>query len=128
MLDTDRLTPARPPARPPADIETTLTPGTGTFSLTGQLGSVISESAHVALAWVKAHAFELGIAPDRDANAFDKRDVHVHFPAGAVKKDGPSAGVALVVAIVSLSASRHLPSVCLCPGARPPQLGERSTS
>ncbi|TNY17295.1 Lon protease C-terminal proteolytic domain-containing protein [Rhodotorula diobovata] len=83
-------------------IETTLTPGTGTFSLTGQLGSVISESAHVALAWVKAHAFELGIAPDRDANAFDKRDVHVHFPAGAVKKDGPSAGVALVVAIVSL--------------------------
>ncbi|KPV71847.1 uncharacterized protein RHOBADRAFT_39869 [Rhodotorula graminis WP1] len=83
-------------------IETTHTPGTGTFSLTGQLGSVISESAHVALAWVKAHAYELGIAADRDSNAFAKLDLHLHLPAGSIKKDGPSAGVALVVAIVSL--------------------------
>ncbi|GAA6058145.1 hypothetical protein JCM3770_001947 [Rhodotorula araucariae] len=83
-------------------IETTYTPGSGTFSLTGQLGSVISESAHVALAWVKAHAYELGIAPDRTTNAFKDVDLHLHLPAGAVKKDGPSAGVALVVAIVSL--------------------------
>ncbi|GAA5915464.1 hypothetical protein JCM8208_000723 [Rhodotorula glutinis] len=83
-------------------IETTHTPGTGTFSLTGQLGSVISESAHVALAWVKAHAYDLGIAADRDSNAFAKLDLHLHLPAGSIKKDGPSAGVALVVAIVSL--------------------------
>ncbi|BGP51492.1 hypothetical protein JCM10450v2_007438 [Rhodotorula kratochvilovae] len=83
-------------------IETTHTPGSGTFSLTGQLGSVISESAHVALAWVKAHAYVLGIAPDRTTNVFKKLDLHLHLPAGAVKKDGPSAGVALVVAIVSL--------------------------
>ncbi|GAA5856188.1 hypothetical protein JCM9279_000931 [Rhodotorula babjevae] len=83
-------------------IETTHTPGSGTFSLTGQLGSVISESAHVALAWVKAHAYDLGIAADRDENAFAKLDLHLHLPAGSIKKDGPSAGVALVVAIVSL--------------------------
>ncbi|GAA5861997.1 hypothetical protein JCM3774_006135 [Rhodotorula dairenensis] len=87
-------------------IETTAIPGSGKFTLTGSLGDVISESAHVAFAWVRAHAFDLGIAAaDRGENAFKAVDVHLHMPAGAVKKDGPSAGVAMTVAIVSLSES-----------------------
>lgn len=65
---------------------------------------MISESAHVAFAWVKAHAYELGISHARDEDVFKRLDVHLHLPAGAVKKDGPSAGVAMVVALVSLSA------------------------
>ncbi|BGP03302.1 Lon protease-like protein [Rhodotorula toruloides] len=83
-------------------IETTSHPGTGAFHLTGSLGDVISESAHVAFAWVKAHAYELGISHARDEDVFKRLDVHLHLPAGAVKKDGPSAGVAMVVALVSL--------------------------
>lgn len=78
-------------------------PGTGRFHLTGQLGEVISESARLALAWVKSHAFELGIASKVDDDVFKHFDLHLHLPAGSVKKDGPSAGVAIVVAIVSLS-------------------------
>lgn len=77
-------------------------PGTGRFLLTGQLGDVISESAKLAFAWIKAHAFELGISPSREEDVFKHIDVHVHLPAGSVKKDGPSAGVAMVVAMVSL--------------------------
>lgn len=91
--------------RAPIGIETTSVPGSGKFSLTGQLGDVISESAHVAFAWVRAHAFELGIASDERENAFKAIDIHLHMPAGAVKKDGPSAGVAFTIAIISLSKS-----------------------
>ncbi|KAM0747842.1 ATP-dependent protease La [Meredithblackwellia eburnea MCA 4105] len=83
-------------------IESTSMPGSGHLSLTGQLGDVISESAHLAFAWVKSHAYELGLADARDVDAFKNIDIHVHLPAGSIKKDGPSAGVALVVAIVSL--------------------------
>ncbi|GAA6025401.1 hypothetical protein JCM11491_005607 [Sporobolomyces phaffii] len=83
-------------------IETTLMPGSGRFHLTGQLGEVISESAHLAFAWVKSHAYSLGISTKRDQDVFKHVDLHLHLPAGSVKKDGPSAGVALVVAIVSL--------------------------
>ncbi|GAA5969349.1 hypothetical protein JCM21900_002819 [Sporobolomyces salmonicolor] len=86
-------------------IETTLMPGTGLFHLTGQLGDVISESARLAFAWVRAHAYELGIAPRSDDNVFKNVDVHLHLPAGSIKKDGPSAGVAMVVAMVSLMRS-----------------------
>jgi ATP-dependent Lon protease len=85
------------------DIETTLMPGTGRFHLTGQLGEVISESARLAFAWVKSHAFHLGIADSYEHDVFKNVDLHLHLPAGSVKKDGPSAGVAMVVAIVSLS-------------------------
>lgn len=91
-------------------IETTAIPGSGKFNLTGSLGDVISESAHVAFAWVRAHAFELGIAAAERENAFKATDVHLHMPAGAVKKDGPSAGVAMTVAIVSLSESSPDPT------------------
>ncbi|GAA5990502.1 hypothetical protein JCM10908_007402 [Rhodotorula pacifica] len=83
-------------------IETTAIPGSGKFNLTGSLGDVISESAHVAFAWVRAHAFDLGIASAERENAFKAIDVHLHMPAGAVKKDGPSAGVAMTVAMISL--------------------------
>ncbi|GAA5930562.1 uncharacterized protein JCM15063_002397 [Sporobolomyces koalae] len=83
-------------------IETSLMPGSGRFHLTGQLGDVISESARLAFAWVKSHAYELGISDQVREDVFKHVDVHLHLPSGSIKKDGPSAGVAIVVAIVSL--------------------------
>lgn len=73
----------------------------GALKLTGSLGDVIRESAEIAFSWVKAHAFALGITSSRDA-AFPDTDVHLHLPAGAVPKDGPSAGIAMTCALVSL--------------------------
>jgi len=67
------------------------------LTLTGQLGDVMKESAQIALSYVRSHADELGIAPDRLKGRF-----HVHVPAGAVPKDGPSAGVTMTTALVSL--------------------------
>lgn len=84
-------------------IESTSMPGHGTFELTGQLGDVISESAHLAFAWVKSHAYELGISAGKDEDVFKNINIHLHLPSGSIKKDGPSAGVAMVVAMVSLS-------------------------
>jgi len=82
-------------------IETTAFPlaqdGEPTLTLTGQLGDVMKESAHIALSFVRSHAAELGVDPATIA-----RRVHVHVPAGAVPKDGPSAGVTMVTALVSL--------------------------
>ena len=83
-------------------------PGNGALHLTGQLGSVITESAQLAFAWIKSHAYELGITPkaeigsEKEKNVFRDLDIHIHLPSGGVKKDGPSAGVAMVVAMVSL--------------------------
>ncbi|MDD7964882.1 endopeptidase La [Actinomycetospora lemnae] len=70
--------------------------------LTGQLGDVMKESARIALSWVRSHAAELGIAED----AFTGRSFHVHVPAGAIPKDGPSAGVTMATALVSLLTGR----------------------
>src|SRR5207248_6246228 len=70
----------------------------GRLTITGQLGEVMQESAQAALSWVRSHAGQLGVAEDW----FTKHDVHVHVPAGAVPKDGPSAGVTMATAIVSL--------------------------
>ncbi|KAI5481103.1 serine-type endopeptidase [Pseudohyphozyma bogoriensis] len=89
-------------------IESTTMPGTGQFHLTGQLGEVISESAQLAFAWMKSHAFDLGISTSREEDVFRDIDVHIHLPAGSIRKDGPSAGVAFVVAVVSLM--RGIPS------------------
>src|SRR6185369_3638389 len=83
-------------------IEATRMPGAGKLILTGQLGDVMKESAQAALSLVKARSQELGIAPD----VFEKSDIHVHVPAGATPKDGPSAGVAMFTALVSLFTGR----------------------
>ena len=78
-----------------------LPPGNGHLKLTGSLGDVIRESAEIALSWVKAHAFQLGITHSRNSE-FPKNDIHLHLPSGAIPKDGPSAGVAMTCALVSL--------------------------
>jgi ATP-dependent Lon protease len=72
------------------------------LTLTGQLGDVMKESAQIALTWVRAHSDELGI----DAEALDNQRFHVHVPAGAIPKDGPSAGVTMVTALSSLLSGR----------------------
>ncbi|EST08360.2 ATPase, AAA-type, core [Kalmanozyma brasiliensis GHG001] len=78
-----------------------LPPGSGYLKLTGSLGDVIRESAELAFSWVKGNAFQLGIVPSRDSE-FPKNDIHLHLPSGAIPKDGPSAGVAMTCALVSL--------------------------
>lgn len=77
-------------------IESTTMPGSGQLKLTGSLEKVISESGTLAMAWVKSHAYELGLASSRTEDVFKNIDVHVHLPEGGIKKDGPSAGVAMV--------------------------------
>jgi ATP-dependent Lon protease len=85
-------------------IEATANPGHGKLILTGQLGEVMRESAQAALSVVKNRALSLGIDPAR----FEKIDIHIHVPAGATPKDGPSAGVAMFMALVSLMTERTL--------------------
>jgi ATP-dependent Lon protease len=87
-------------------IEATRIPGSGRLILTGQLGDVMKESAQAALSIVKNRAAALGI----DASRFEKSDIHVHVPAGATPKDGPSAGVAMFMALVSLMTERTIRS------------------
>jgi ATP-dependent Lon protease len=87
-------------------IEATRIPGSGRLILTGQLGEVMKESAQAALSIVKNRAAALGI----DAARFEKSDIHVHVPAGAIPKDGPSAGVAMFMALVSLMTERTIRS------------------
>lgn len=82
-------------------IEATRSPGKGNFILTGQLGDVMRESAQAALSLVKSRAVNLGLDV-----MFDQNEIHVHVPAGAIQKDGPSAGVALFIALVSLFTGR----------------------
>jgi ATP-dependent Lon protease len=83
-------------------IEATRMPGAGKLILTGQLGDVMKESAQAALSLVKARSRELGIEPEM----LEKSDIHVHVPAGATRKDGPSAGVAIFIALASLLTGR----------------------
>jgi ATP-dependent Lon protease len=87
-------------------IEATRVPGSGKLILTGQLGEVMRESAQAALSIVKNRAAAFGI----DAGKFEKSDIHVHVPAGAIPKDGPSAGVAMFMALVSLMTERTVRS------------------
>jgi ATP-dependent Lon protease len=86
-------------------IEATSMKGKGDLTLTGQLGDVMRESAQIAHSFVRSKASQLGIDP----GLFEKMDVHLHVPAGAIPKDGPSAGVAMVMAVASL----------FCPGCAP---------
>ncbi len=83
-------------------VEATAMPGKPGLTLTGQLGDVMKESAQIALSYVRGHAGELGI----EQPAFDERSFHVHVPAGAIPKDGPSAGVTMVTALTSLLSDR----------------------
>jgi ATP-dependent Lon protease len=83
-------------------IEANAMKGSNGLTLTGQLGDVMKESARIALTYVRAHADELGI----DADAFEEREFHVHVPAGAIPKDGPSAGVTMTTALASLLSGR----------------------
>jgi ATP-dependent Lon protease len=85
-------------------VEATAFPGSGKLNITGQLGDVMKESAQAALSFVRAHAKELN--PDLADDFFQTHDLHVHVPAGAIPKDGPSAGVAMATALASLISGR----------------------
>lgn len=90
-------------------IEATQVEGDGELILTGQLGDVMKESARLALNWVRTHARQYNLAMESlGGDPMSHTDVHIHFPAGAVGKDGPSAGIAIVVALVSLFAGRPM--------------------
>ena len=85
-------------------IEATKMPGEGKLQLTGQLGDVMKESAQAALSFIRSNAKELGVD-----ERFDKQyDLHIHIPAGAIPKDGPSAGVTLLSAVVSVLSGRKV--------------------
>jgi ATP-dependent Lon protease len=89
-------------------IEATAMPGTGRLTITGQLGEVMQESAQAALSYVRSNAGE--VIPDLPDDWFATHDIHIHVPAGATPKDGPSAGVAMVVALTSLLSGRPVRS------------------
>lgn len=85
-------------------IESSLNKGKGGLSITGNLGDVMKESATIALQWIKAHADRLGIAQE----VFEKNDIHIHVPEGAIPKDGPSAGITMVTSLASLLTGRKV--------------------
>jgi ATP-dependent Lon protease len=87
-------------------LESTVSPGSGKLSLTGNLGNVMKESATIALTYLKSNAEALGLNPVW----FTKNDVHVHVPEGATPKDGPSAGIAMLTALMSLFTQRKVRS------------------
>ncbi|CAO1612927.1 unnamed protein product [Jaminaea pallidilutea] len=97
-------------------VETTLLPsrggseggGGGSLQLTGKLGDVIKESASIALSFLKSNGLSLGLATDDNTNVLRGKDVHLHMPEGAIGKEGPSAGVAFVVSLVSLLSNREV--------------------
>ncbi|HEX4673469.1 MAG TPA: endopeptidase La [Solirubrobacteraceae bacterium] len=89
-------------------VEATAMPGKGGLTITGQLGDVMKESASAALSYVRSNATEL--FPDLDEDWFGKHDIHIHVPAGAIPKDGPSAGVTMATALSSLLSRRPVRS------------------
>jgi ATP-dependent Lon protease len=87
-------------------VESTLTKGKGKLTLTGQLGDVMKESAITATTWLKANADKFEIDP----KIFDQYDIHIHFPAGGIPKDGPSAGITILTSLASLITQRKVKS------------------
>ena len=83
-------------------IETTKMPGKGNLTLTGKIGDVMSESAKTAVSLIRSKATDLGLTTETEKNFLEHTDLHIHFPAGAVPKDGPSAGITISTALVSL--------------------------
>ncbi|KAK0672338.1 putative ATP-dependent protease La [Cercophora samala] len=90
-------------------IEVADMPGSGRLQLTGKLGDVLKESVEVALTWVKANAYELGLTQNPGDDIMKGRSIHVHCPSGSIPKDGPSSGIAQAVAMVSLFSGRAVP-------------------
>lgn len=90
-------------------IEVADMPGNGRVQLTGKLGDVLKESVEVALTWVKAHAFELGLTPEPTTDIMKERSIHVHCPSGAIPKDGPSSGIGQAIALISLFSGKPVP-------------------
>lgn len=86
-------------------VEASIMPGSKVLTITGQLGEIMRESAQAAVSYVRAEAVQLGIDPD----FFEHRDIHLHVPSGAVPKDGPSAGITMATALVSLLTGRAVP-------------------
>ncbi|MCP4198025.1 MAG: endopeptidase La [Proteobacteria bacterium] len=101
-------------------IETTRMPGAGRFQITGQLGDVMKESVEIAISYIRHNHTFYGIDPE----VFRKEDLHIHFPAGAVPKDGPSAGITITTAIISLLAGKK----GLRPAAKIAMTGEMTLS
>jgi ATP-dependent Lon protease len=83
--------------------------GSGRVQLTGKLGDVLKESVEVALSWVKSHAYDLALTHDPSEDLMKNRSIHVHCPSGAIPKDGPSAGLAHTVALISLFSGKVVP-------------------
>jgi ATP-dependent Lon protease len=83
-------------------IESTKMPGQEKLTVTGRLGDVMKESAQAALSWIRTHSQRLGLPPE----TFEKSEIHVHIPAAAIPKDGPSAGVTIAVSLLSLLLGR----------------------
>lgn len=95
-------------------IECTEMPGSGRLRLTGQLGEIMKESASIAMSWARSNAYVLALTDSATGVLAKDRDIHIHFPVGAIPKDGPSAGIGLAVGLVSLFSHRTVdPKIAL---------------
>ncbi|CAO3673395.1 hypothetical protein G6F70_007544 [Rhizopus microsporus] len=97
-------------------VEATKMPGSGKLHLTGSLGNVLQESAQIALSWVKANAFGLGLTLHPKERLAKDDDIHIHLPHGSIPKDGPSAGITLICALVSLYSNKCIPTTVAMTG------------
>ncbi|KAG2226628.1 hypothetical protein INT45_005114, partial [Circinella minor] len=97
-------------------IEVNQMPGRGRLTLTGSLGDVLKESAYIALSWIKSNAYALGLTASRKDELLSDMDLHIHLAAGAVRKDGPSAGITMVTAIISLLSGKSVPKTTAMTG------------